>query len=142
MPLIQRVLSLFPPNLPFIQAANRAGYRVKVTGTFGCIEAAAGLHAAHEPRCVPGDLKKSCRTRAMTDGRQYKEREDQSTEHVWEVREVSGRRPQLEQEQPDGRAAFGEDARDSDGSVGVGIEKQVHGHQGLADIYTSKKNTK
>lgn len=45
------------------------------------------------------------------------------------LREVSGRRPQLKQEQPDGRAAFGEDARDSDGSVGVGIEKQVHGHQ-------------
>lgn len=37
-------------NLPIIQAAYRASYRVKVTGTFGGIKSAAGADAPHEPR--------------------------------------------------------------------------------------------
>lgn len=38
-------------NLPLIQAAYRASYRVKVTGTFGGIKSAAGADAdaPHEP---------------------------------------------------------------------------------------------
>ena len=63
---------------PLIQAAHGAGYRVKVTGAFGCSEnRAAGADAPREPRRNLAVRRRRRRGQALKD-----ERAEDNTEHV------------------------------------------------------------
>lgn len=65
---------------PFIQAAHRAGYRVKVTDSLGWMKSVAGVDASHEPRWIPV----TCRRQTMT--KRVQRNINKSTKHVWFVR--------------------------------------------------------
>lgn len=79
-------------HLPFIQAADRAGYRVKVTGTFGCVKPTAGLDAPREPRWILLMWGRNCNRKAVGKRMQWNEREDENTKHVHEAANASGGR--------------------------------------------------